>query len=100
MKVLRKPDYSWWTHKFTCVECTAELEASGTDVQPRHHEAISSPKPGDSEPAYWSFHVTCPICTTEKQVPVDQMPKALQFDLKDRYAKERPKPVRTYAGDR
>ncbi len=95
MKVLRKPDHSWWAHKFTCAECTAELEASGTDVQPRHHPAIHSVKPGEGTEAYWSFHVTCPICTSEKQVPEDHIPKALQFDLKDRYNKEHPKQVRT-----
>lgn len=88
MKVLRKPEFSEWIWKFTCYECTAVLEACPTDVEAVYHPAVSSPKPGDSTEAFWTFHVTCPICTTKRQVPTNDVPRGLQFELKDRHSKQ------------
>jgi len=84
MKVLQEPKFDWWTYKFYCSECTAQLEACQTDVEAHFHEGVNDCRPGESTPPRWTFSVTCPICTTAHVVPLDKIPAGLQWAAKER----------------
>jgi hypothetical protein len=76
MKVLKKPDTNW-SYKYTCTNCTAELEIEKTDIKNSHY-------PGDcrGEPAYDSWSTNCPICSKGISIPENAIPKAVQVEIK------------------
>jgi hypothetical protein len=84
MRVLKRVDHSEWRHKFTCERCTSELEADHTDVRAQYHAGLSSPKPGDDSPAYWTYHCTCTVCELEHDLKEGALTKALQHFLQEK----------------
>jgi hypothetical protein len=75
MKVIKKPDTAW-SYKHTCANCTAELEVEKSDVRYYHYD-------GDQrEPGYETWSATCPICSTNFDIPANTLPKAVQVEIK------------------
>lgn len=75
MKILKQPN-TQWSKKHTCVNCTAELEIEKKDVVFTHYD-------GDMrEPGYDTWTTHCPICSTTIHVKEDELPKAVQVEIK------------------
>lgn len=83
MKVIKKPNTDW-SWKYTCKNCTAELEVEKLDVKYEHHSSYDPRDPRDS--GEWdSWTAKCPICNELISIPETAIPKAVQVEIKQRY---------------
>ena len=77
MKVIKAPN-TVWSYKHTCGTCTAELEVEKSDVKYEYYA-------GDfRDPSYENWTATCPICKHGFNIPANNIPKAVQVEIKDR----------------
>lgn len=75
MKILKHPDTKW-TYKHTCANCTAELEVEKPDVKFKYFD-------GDfREVGYDTWTATCAVCNNDFNIPLESIPKAVQFEIK------------------
>lgn len=75
MKIIKRPNTEW-SMKYTCSNCTAELEIEKGDV--RFHSY-----PGDMrEPGYNTWTTNCPVCDVLIDIAENKLPKAVQVEIK------------------
>ncbi len=81
MKVIKKNDYSDWTYKCSCPQCTSELEVEKDDIVAKYHD-------GDfRDPAYHSYEVNCPVCKCNFTIPEKSIPDYLKKIAKSKCPK-------------
>jgi hypothetical protein len=75
MKVIKAPMTEW--SKFaTCTSCGAELQIEKSDVKNHYYD-------GDfRESAYESWSTCCPFCNSKIYISGNEIPKAIQFEIK------------------
>jgi hypothetical protein len=78
MKVLKKPDFSDWVHRFHCGNCDAELEAEPDDLIYVFSSGYGR------EPDCETYQVKCSVCDTPHTVPFNTIPKILQIHVKEK----------------
>jgi hypothetical protein len=77
MKILKHPDTKW-SHQYTCTNCTAELEIEKEDL-------TMNTVIGDyRETGYQNWLAECPVCFTRITISNEDVPKAVQAELKRR----------------
>lgn len=86
MKILERKDLSNWKYILVCSDCESKLEVEKDDVRAQHHEAINDCRPGESQPAYFSYHCQCPVCQKVLDVPRTVVPKAMETMLQKKCA--------------
>ena len=78
MKIIKKVDTSNWTYAFRCVSCESQLEACPGDVKYQYYS-------GDyRDPSYEVFSVNCIVCNQGKNISPNDIPKALQVEIRQR----------------
>ena len=74
MKILKRPDTNW-SCKYTCTNCTAELEIKKSDVSYRHYD-------GDQrDPSYDAYYANCPLCSAAISILNKSIPQAVQIEI-------------------
>lgn len=78
MKVIKKPDVSDWSYKWTCSGCDTELMVEAQDITCRYYD-------GDiREPGYHSYSANCCECGCSISVPESKIPKILRVAIQKR----------------
>ena len=78
MKIIKKQDVSNWSYQHTCTDCDTVLEVDGKDLILQHHQ-------GDyRNSSYDSYSANCAVCKHSFTVPINDIPKLIQVEVKAR----------------
>lgn len=83
MKIIKKADTANWKYKFTCSNCETELEAEASDLN--YH--VYNNGVYDRGPTSEEYKVKCLVCNTGKVVPINSIPRALQYETQQKSKK-------------
>jgi hypothetical protein len=78
MKIIKKAYIQVWSYRHTCHKCDTEMEIEKSDVHTQYYSGYGR------EEDYDQFYCFCPVCRGKIVLVSARIPKAVQFEIKQR----------------